>query len=56
MLCRQSGGLTQQIWQSLSQELGLRLIQIKPPGDAAEQGLPQEAILRQVGAPQGRHE
>lgn len=56
VLCRQSGGLTQQIWQSLSQELGLRLIQIKPPGDAAEQGLPQEAILRQVGAPQGRHE
>ncbi len=56
VLCRQSGGLTQKIWQSLSQELGLRLIQIKPPTDAAEKGLTREAILRQVGEPKGPNE
>ena len=56
VVCRQSGGLTQQIWQSLSEELGLRLILITAPNGAAEQGLPQGAILRQVGEPPERHE
>ncbi len=54
VLCRQSGGLTQQIWQNLSQELGLQLIQIRPPAEQLPVGLTPEGILRQVGAAQAR--
>ncbi|UPM50319.1 precorrin-6A/cobalt-precorrin-6A reductase [Synechococcus sp. A10-1-5-1] len=54
VLCRQSGGITQQIWQSLSQELGLPLIQIRSPSANEPTGLSREAMLRQVGAPHPR--
>ena len=50
-----SPGLTQQIWQSLSEELSC-LILIKAPSVDAEQGLTQGAIHRQVREPPERHE
>ena len=53
VLCRQSGGPTEQIWQGLCAELGLTLLLLKRPDEPiSEAGLwPLEPLLERVGFP-----
>lgn len=52
VLCRQSGGATEQLWRRLAGELGLRLLLLQRP-QAAGSGLPLEALLEKLGWPEG---
>jgi len=50
VLCRESGGRTEQLWRQVSQELGLRLLLLKRP-DSEAPGLPMAELLEQLGCP-----
>jgi len=51
VLCRQSGGATEQLWRQLAGELGLRLVLLQRPQPAGT-GLPLEALLEKLGWPE----
>jgi precorrin-6A/cobalt-precorrin-6A reductase len=50
VLCRESGGRTEQLWRQVSQELGLRLLLLKRPENEAP-GLPMAELLQKLGYP-----
>jgi precorrin-6A/cobalt-precorrin-6A reductase len=50
VLCRESGGRTEQLWRQVSQELGLRLLLLRRPEPEAP-GLPMAELLQQLGHP-----
>ena len=50
VLCRESGGRTEQLWRQVSQDLGLRLLLLRRP-DSEAPGLPMAELLEQLGYP-----
>ncbi|MCT0219716.1 precorrin-6A/cobalt-precorrin-6A reductase [Synechococcus sp. CS-1329] len=56
VLCRQSGGPTEQLWQQLCAELGLSLLLLKRPEEpiSGAELWPLEPLLRRVGLPAGQ--
>jgi precorrin-6A/cobalt-precorrin-6A reductase len=50
VLCRESGGRTEQIWRQVSQELGLQLLLLRRP-EPETPGLPMAKLLQQLGHP-----
>ena len=54
VLCRQSGGLTEQLWSDLCAELGLELLLLRQPRASAQgPGLEFSALLAALGYPGG---
>ena len=52
VLCRQSGGAGEALWQKLAQELGLRLLLLeRPPEPGSAEVLPLTALLEKLGRP-----
>ncbi len=53
VLCRQSGGPTEQLWQRLTAELGLTLLLLKRPDEPLSEAgpWPLEDLLERVGLP-----
>ena len=54
ILCRQSGGLTEALWQQVAQALGLRLLLLRRP--AEPEGIQQlafQSLIERVGRPDG---
>jgi precorrin-6A/cobalt-precorrin-6A reductase len=52
VLCRQSGGGGEALWQQLCADLGLRLLLLeRPPAAGTAQALPLEALLEKLGRP-----
>lgn len=54
VLCRQSGGLVEQLWRDLAQREGLQLVLISPPSAPGSQGLLLPALLEKLGCPGGQ--
>ncbi|MCX5932323.1 MAG: precorrin-6A/cobalt-precorrin-6A reductase [Cyanobacteria bacterium] len=56
VLCRQSGGPTEQLWQQLCAELGLTLLLLKRPEEPFPKASlwPLEELLERVGLPDAR--
>ena len=50
VLCRESGGRTEQLWRQVSQELGLQLLLLRRP-EPETPGLPMAKLLQQLGHP-----
>jgi precorrin-6A/cobalt-precorrin-6A reductase len=54
VLCRQSGGVTEQLWSDLCAELGLELLLLRQPRASAQvPGLEFSALLAALGHPGG---
>ncbi|MFM7653522.1 MAG: precorrin-6A/cobalt-precorrin-6A reductase [Vulcanococcus sp.] len=52
VLCRQSGGSGEALWQELSRDLGLRLLLLeRPPEPGSAEALPLRALLEKLGRP-----
>ena len=52
VLCRQSGGAGEALWQELARELGLRLLLLeRPPEPLSAEALPLTALLEKLGRP-----
>jgi precorrin-6A/cobalt-precorrin-6A reductase len=51
VLSRQSGGITEQLWQRICNEANLQLLLIARPDPAPSRGLELEALLNQLGWP-----
>jgi len=52
VLSRQSGGITEQLWQRICKETNLQLLLIARPAPAPSRGLELEALLNQLGWPE----
>lgn len=56
ILCRQSGGLTEAIWQGVAQTLGLRLLLLqRPPEPEGIQRVDVQGLIERVGRPDGEN-
>jgi precorrin-6A/cobalt-precorrin-6A reductase len=54
ILCRQSGGLTEALWQQVAQALGLRLLLLRRPAEPEGiQRLAFQSLIERVGRPDG---
>jgi len=52
VLCRQSGGRSEALWQQLTADLGLRLLLLRcPPDGGSAEALPLAALLEKLGRP-----
>jgi precorrin-6A/cobalt-precorrin-6A reductase len=52
VLCRQSGGAGEALWQELARELGLRLLLLERPAEPSRaEALPLPALLEKLGRP-----
>lgn len=51
VLCRQSGGIVEQIWRELARREGLHLVLISPPNAPGDQALPLPELLEKLGHP-----
>lgn len=55
VLCRQSGGPSEQLWRTVAAAQQLHLILIEPPNGDAEGALPLQELLDKLGAPRASH-